>query len=718
MPERLTEATERLRYNGPNEPRTLSAGCRSSLHERRHAFGVEVAHLTMVERHLVTPDPLWDKAASREPYFSIVTAPELLRANLSSDSRQAFFDDGREIVDYILQRIRDRLEPEFAPVSTLEYGCGVGRLAMAHARHPGSVVAVDRSEAMLAVARSEARQHGLEHIRFQSAAEFFATDVSFDLITCYSVLQRIPKSEGLHLIAALLGRLGKGGIAVFNVPYRDTATWSKRTSRRLRYRIPAINAMANRFLGKRFEDAIFLSHVYDLHEIVATIAAHPERESYLVFESQPDLDLALVFVRNTESFDAGTRLDTASDIDVPQDSSTSAYRDVGELIGMFPAEEHNRYADAYFASETDWERHLAKPFSSTEEAPRLLLDLSVLIHHLNLLPGMRVLDFGAGSGWLSRALSQLGCSVVALDVSQSALEMARATYRRLPTMGEQPDPTFLLFDGTVLDLRDQSVDRILCFHAFHHVPNQATVLSEFSRVLKPGGLVVFVEPGPRHSFSASAQFEMRQHRVIENDLDVHAIWRIAEPLGFQDLRVSVFGGAPHLLSLSEFEEFLAGGRVSTKWLSETRQFLRQVRTFSLSKEGTEFVDSRRASALSCRIQGASIRATAGVPVTTTLNITNTGSATWLSSDQRIGGVQVGAHLYDEQGTLLQRSFVRGPLREAPHPTRPGETVLWQLEIPALAAGRYRVEVDCVAERVAWFAQVAGSQKLLDLEVSE
>src|SRR4029077_2535679 len=98
----------------------------------------------------------------------------------------------------------------------------------------------------------------------------------------------------------------------------------------------------------------------------------------------------------------------------------------------------------------------------------------------------------------------------------------------------------LVFDGRRIDLPDASVDRIVSFDAFHHLPNPDEVLREFARVLKPGGIAGFAEPGARHSRSPMSQFEMRTYRVVENDIDVHAIWRTAARCGFRDLEVAIF----------------------------------------------------------------------------------------------------------------------------------------------------------------------------------
>ena len=114
------------------------------------------------------------------------------------------------------------LAPQFAPMSMLECGCGLGRLALPLARRPGSVTAVDRSPVMLDLARREAERRGLGHIAFETPADLFAAPRRFDLVVCYHVLQRLPPVEAMAL-AAPPDRPDR--------PRRRSASFSGRTGR-------------------------------------------------------------------------------------------------------------------------------------------------------------------------------------------------------------------------------------------------------------------------------------------------------------------------------------------------------------------------------------------------------------------------------------------------------------------------------------------------------
>jgi SAM-dependent methyltransferase len=664
--------------------------------------GRKTANLVLIPSE---PDPRWEAFAAAEPYFAVLAAPQFLRRNLTAERRREFFAGGETLVESMLRVVELRLAPEFAPPSILEYGCGVGRLAIPLARRAdrvgGSVMAVDRSPAMLAIAREEAERQGVKNIEFRTPAELFSGHQGFDFISCYLVLQRLAPHDGLSLLGTLIDRLAPEGIGVFHVPFKTTDSPFVRATRWVRQRVPITNIAANAVRGRPLRDPFVSAATYDLAEVFGTLEDRSIDATHVVFDRHERLDTALLFVA------VPPRPPTAARGPDHATPSESAPVDVADLIAGTSIEELNQAAEEYFASLTSWEHQLTKPFSHVHETPPLLVDVATLLRGLRLAPGSTVLEFGAGTGWLSRFLTQLGCRVILLDVSPTALKIARELYARLPIIGNRPEPEFLTFDGRHIELPDRSVDRIVCFHAFHHAPDPAAIVREFGRVLVPGGIAGFAEPGPRHSRSPLAQFEMRNYKVVENDIDVNEIGRIAGAAGFRDMQLAVFHTPPFHVSLREYEDFLAGGATTERWVRSTRLFLTNSRTFFLIKEGHERPDSRTIDGLKCEIHAtlASPPVREGHPIAIDAIVTNTGGATWLPLDAGIGAVGCGVHLYDEAGRLLQFEFPVTPLTDPLREVNPGETVRCTVSLPPRSAGRYIVELDCVAAHVSWFAQL-------------
>src|SRR3954469_4562163 len=106
-------------------------------------------------------------------------------------------------------------------------------------------------------------------------------------------------------------------------------------------------------------------------------------------------------------------------------SGADGFLDVKKLIESMTPQEHILCADAYFGSIANDAPQLRKPFDSPTETPNVLRDLSIVLHGLKLFYGARVVDFGAGTCWLSKAFAYLGCDTIALDVSRAALALGR-----------------------------------------------------------------------------------------------------------------------------------------------------------------------------------------------------------------------------------------------------------------------------------------------------
>jgi ubiquinone/menaquinone biosynthesis C-methylase UbiE len=163
---------------------------------------------------------------------------------------------------------------------------------------------------------------------------------------------------------------------------------------------------------------------------------------------------------------------------------------------------HNRLAKKY-------ERMHGEIYNDREQA-RLKSELKVAISNIRTLnPTKLALDFGCGAGNLSRHLSSLGCEVLASDVSQGFLDLvASRTYR---TKVE----TIKLNGLDLSNIPNASVDMVAAYSVLHHIPDYLSILREFMRVLKPGG-VIFLDHELSEEFWLKSQiyhnfeFEMKK----------------------------------------------------------------------------------------------------------------------------------------------------------------------------------------------------------------
>ncbi|MBB3666010.1 SAM-dependent methyltransferase [Prauserella sediminis] len=391
--------------------------------------------------------------------------------------------------------------------------------------------------------------------------------------------------------------------------------------------------------------------------------------------------------------------------------------DAAELLRTTTVEDLAATAEEYFSSLDDAELLLTKPLKEPGEAADLLVTFGQVLRGLQPAAGMTVLDFGAGTCWTSRLLTQLGCHVIAADVSPSALALGRELYARQPVLGDRPEPEFLTFDGHRIDLPDGSVDRILSYDALHHVPNPDQVLAEFARVLRPGGLAAFAEPGPEHSLQPQSQYEMRHFGVLENDVVIEQVWDRARRIGFADLRLCLLDSAPQWVDLPTFQDVLAAHADGSVFPEPTRAAIGDRRMFVLRRDGVETPDSRAADGLRAELTFSDLEVTAstsgvgGTTVRGTCLLRNSGTRTWLPSDAAHGPVFLGARLRTADGMLSDRLADSGG--RTPLPGRgvaPGEevTVAVRLDVPgqlgdATGAAPVAVEFDLVSEFVCWFS---------------
>jgi SAM-dependent methyltransferase len=389
--------------------------------------------------------------------------------------------------------------------------------------------------------------------------------------------------------------------------------------------------------------------------------------------------------------------------------------DVRALILRLSVDELSRAADDYFQRNRSTDLHAGLPFDDVSAAAELLIGFSEIVAGLHAPPGSAILDFGAGTCWSTRMLAQMGYVVTATDVSPTALAIGRELLERVPIGGKHAPPSFLPFDGHRLDLADGSVDYVVCLNAFHHVPNPADVLAELSRVLRPGGIAGFSEPGPAHSRSPQAQFEMRTYTVIENDIVIEEIERWARAAGFSRLRLAVFDSRPYLIDWVEYQQLVAGGAAALRYADFVRQAASNRRAFFLYKDGAIVADSRDRQGLNgvLRVTLSSTRCEQGSAFRGEADVTNSGVNVWLPSDAQFGGVRIGVHLFDRSGALVDLDFARVAL---PRGLSPGESVRFGFTAPAPPPGDYRLGFDLVSEQVCWFETNGAQPTMVDVSV--
>jgi 2-polyprenyl-3-methyl-5-hydroxy-6-metoxy-1,4-benzoquinol methylase len=98
-----------------------------------------------------------------------------------------------------------------------------------------------------------------------------------------------------------------------------------------------------------------------------------------------------------------------------------------------------------------------------------------------------VLDFGCGSGNLTRHLVELGCDVVAADVAPRFLKIIQDKF------GSTGQVEVLKLNGNDLSaLAGRSFDMIATYSVLHHLADYSGTVAELAGLLRPGG-VLFID---------------------------------------------------------------------------------------------------------------------------------------------------------------------------------------------------------------------------------
>lgn len=101
------------------------------------------------------------------------------------------------------------------------------------------------------------------------------------------------------------------------------------------------------------------------------------------------------------------------------------------------------------------------------------------------ISGKKVLEVGCSSGSDALAYSEFASSYVGVDISDEAISNCRK-------LGID-NAEFYCTDGHNLPIEDQAVDCVIVKGVLHHM-DLATAFSEIRRVLKIGGVLIFIEP--------------------------------------------------------------------------------------------------------------------------------------------------------------------------------------------------------------------------------
>jgi SAM-dependent methyltransferase len=127
---------------------------------------------------------------------------------------------------------------------------------------------------------------------------------------------------------------------------------------------------------------------------------------------------------------------------------------------------------------------------------------------LRPVPDGRILDVACGAGGPSLALvERMGCRLTGLDAEAAGIAHAAA---QAAARGLSDRAAFAVVDcGGRLPLEDGAFDAVLCIDAICHLPGRFATLSEWARLLRRGGRIVFTDPAVLTGPVAKRELDVR-----------------------------------------------------------------------------------------------------------------------------------------------------------------------------------------------------------------
>lgn len=218
------------------------------------------------------PNKEWEKFGAEDPYYWVTTFEKYRGKKLSDERYSEFFTEGTSYLSKLLGVIQQHAAPNFKPTRVLDFGCGVGRIAIPLATIANEVVGLDISENMLEEARKNKDLNDTPNLNFfQSDNELTHAKGKFNFIHSIYVFQHIPFPRGKKIVKRMLERLDCGGVMALQFLVSNDLSKIKKISYWMRIHIPGVKNILNLLHGKKWNSPMMQLNNYNLNQIIGIL---------------------------------------------------------------------------------------------------------------------------------------------------------------------------------------------------------------------------------------------------------------------------------------------------------------------------------------------------------------------------------------------------------------------------------------------------------------
>ncbi len=216
---------------------------------------------------------------------------------------------GYKRVEGIVEAIEQATGATVEGRTALDYGCGVGRIAVPLAERCERVYGMDLSSAILSETRANAERMNVDNLETIEVPRLGELAGRYDLLVSLNVLQHITTRDGEQIFGQLVNGLRPGGVGFVNVvlrpsrPLLKVARWTFRPSHAWKPRRRAHRLNPTNVVGVvDFSYAYMMRRSYSLDRLGRLLAAAGIERWQVHYNLNPEAhgfdSVALVFQKS------------------------------------------------------------------------------------------------------------------------------------------------------------------------------------------------------------------------------------------------------------------------------------------------------------------------------------------------------------------------------------------------------------------------------------